>query len=66
MDFQNNKLRIWFLPPPYTLKHTIIVQYCGIFLLERLFDIIRSEQLEQNILERMFEYDFIEFFEIYY
>nr|DAR65494.1 MAG TPA: hypothetical protein [Caudoviricetes sp.] len=36
------------------------------FLLERLFDIIRSEQLEQNVLERMFEYDFIEFFEIYY
>lgn len=31
------------------------------FLLERLFDIIRSEQLEQNILERMFGYIFVSF-----
>jgi hypothetical protein len=61
MDSRKDKLRIWFLPPPYILKHTIIVQYCGIFLLERLFDIIRSEQLEQNILERMFEYIFVSF-----
>jgi hypothetical protein len=31
------------------------------FLLERLFDIIRSEQLEQNILEHMFGYIFVSF-----
>lgn len=31
------------------------------FLLEQMFDKIRSEQLEQNILERMFGYIFVSF-----
>jgi hypothetical protein len=31
------------------------------FLLERLFDIIRSGLLEQNVLERMFGYIFVSF-----
>lgn len=54
MDFRKDKLRIWFLVPPDTLKHTLIVQYYDMFLLERLFDKIRSGLLEQNILEHMF------------
>ena len=60
-EFQKRQAAVLVFSTPYTLKHTLIVQYCGIFLLERLFDIIRSEQLEQNILERMFEYIFVSF-----
>lgn len=34
--------------------------------MEQIFDKIRSGLTEQNTLERMFEYNFIGFFEFYY
>lgn len=46
-----------------TYHNSTILEY---LLLERLFDKIRSGLSEQSILERLFGYNFIGFFGIYY